>query len=128
MAELVGTQRLERLRRAARGHLAFGDTPPSGGKKFPPSKKYQTWNNQKKRWETSSSPPPCAEQILPLTASKATVKAKIDALSTGGTTRIDIGAGWGWRVLSERWQGVWGTAGLPLDDEARPRPPRPSSS
>ncbi|MFO1070225.1 MAG: pilus assembly protein TadG-related protein [Geminicoccaceae bacterium] len=99
------------------GTLAFDDSPPSAGK-WPPSKKYQTWNSSRRRWETSSSPPPCAEQVLPLTASKATVKAKIDALSTGGTTRIDIGAAWGWRVLSERWQGVWGTAGLPLDDEA----------
>jgi hypothetical protein len=48
------------------------------------------------------------------------VKGHIDAMIADGGTRIDIGAGWGWRVLSERWQGLWGSAGLPLDDDEDP--------
>ena len=52
--------------------------------------------------------------VLPLTASKATVPVRSDALGAKGYTRIDIGAGWGWRVLSERWQGCGASTGLPL--------------
>jgi Mg-chelatase subunit ChlD len=58
--------------------------------------------------------------VLPLTESKATVKNKINSLQTGGYTRIDIAAGWGWRTLSARWQGRWGTSGLPLADDDDP--------
>lgn len=98
------------------GDEAFNDAPLSV-EKFPPSKKV-TWKDS--NGKTQSGTPACPTELLPLTASKATVKSKIDALGTGGTTRIDIGAAWGWRALSERWQGTWGTAGLPLADSEDP--------
>ncbi|MBL4836436.1 MAG: hypothetical protein JKY34_02565 [Kordiimonadaceae bacterium] len=61
----------------------------------------------------------CGQKILPLVASKETVLDSIDemaAWSFGGTAS-PVGLVWGWRVLSPRWQGLWGgetPAELPL--------------
>jgi Flp pilus assembly protein TadG len=100
------------------GSYAFDDTPATTtSTKFPA---IQTMYYKDKQGRTQDYTPYCpvsADTVLPLTASKATVKSKINGLQTDGYTRIDIAAGWGWRTLSERWQGRWGTAGLPLDDE-----------
>lgn len=52
----------------------------------------------------------CGQQILPLVESKAKVLAAIDEMepwSFGGTAS-PVGLVWGWRVLSEKWQGLWG--------------------
>lgn len=52
----------------------------------------------------------CAQPILPLVESKEKVLATIDAMeawSFGGTAS-PVGLVWGWRVLSEKWQGLWG--------------------
>ena len=52
----------------------------------------------------------CGSPITPLTASKATIKAAIDAMGPvhrGGTTG-NLGLTWGWRTLSPRWRGLWG--------------------
>ncbi len=59
----------------------------------------------------------CPEtSMLPLTASKTTVGAKIDDLEAFGNTRTDVGMVWGWRSLSPQWRGVWpGDPTLPLD-------------
>ncbi len=95
------------------GALGYNDTPPSGGK-WAATPKTVTYVSGGKTYTYTV---PCNTEILPLTASKATVKARIDALVANGGTRIDNAAGWGWRTLSERWTGQWGTAGLPLDDD-----------
>jgi len=59
---------------------------------------------------------PCPRaRVLPLAATRARIRAVIAGLSASGTTRIDMGARWGWRLLSERWRGLW------LEDE-RPTP------
>ncbi len=59
---------------------------------------------------------PCPQaRVLPLSATRARIVAAIRRLSAGGTTRIDMGARWGWRLLSERWRGLW------LEDQ-RPTP------
>jgi len=52
----------------------------------------------------------CAQEILPLVASKATVQAAIDEMApwSFGGTASPVGLVWGWRVLSEKWQGLWG--------------------
>lgn len=95
------------------GSLAFDDTPPNGGK----------WGPTPDTVPVSRNPDydvPCFSAVLPLTASKSAVKTAIDGMVALGGTRIDIGAGWGWRILSERWQGLWGQAGLPLNDEEEP--------
>ena len=59
----------------------------------------------------------CGTPITPLTASKATIQAGINAMKPwrrGGTTG-DLGLAWGWRTLSPNWRGLWGDADLPLD-------------
>lgn len=64
----------------------------------------------------------CAQEILPLVASKAKVLEAIEDMepwSFGGTAS-PMGLVWGWRVISERWQGLWGgdsPATLPLANE-----------
>jgi len=64
----------------------------------------------------------CGQEILPLVESKATVLASIDEMepwSFGGTAS-PVGLVWGWRVLSEKWQGLWGgdtPAELPLAND-----------
>ena len=59
----------------------------------------------------------CGTPITPLTASKATVKAGIDAMRPWrrGGTAGNLGLAWGWRTLSPNWRGLWGDADLPLD-------------
>jgi hypothetical protein len=100
--------------------LAFNDGPPSDGKwpATPKSVTYQvtTQSHGRPVTEDVTYTIPCNSALLPLTGSKATVKASISGLTADGGTRIDIAAGWGWRVVSQRWRGLWGTAGLPLDD------------
>ena len=62
----------------------------------------------------------CPEiSMLPLTAEKSTIKAKLDALEAFGNTRTDVGMVWGWRSISPQWRGVWpGDPTLPLDYDA----------
>jgi len=62
----------------------------------------------------------CGPAITPLVASKTTVVAAIDEMLPWhrGGTFANQGLAWGWRVLSPRWQGLWGgdtPAELPLD-------------
>lgn len=70
---------------------------------------------------TSSDTPNlnCPSAITPLTNTKATVEAGIDALVARGNTHVGFGAVWGWRLISPRWRGYWGgamdTNNLPLN-------------
>jgi len=62
----------------------------------------------------------CPSAILPLTAEKSVVAARIDALdaSGGGGTQTSVGLIWGWRLVSPRWRTLWGgsdPSNLPLD-------------
>lgn len=51
----------------------------------------------------------CPESVLtPLTNQKQTLLDGIQELDTGGNTHVNVGAVWGWRLLSPRWNGVWG--------------------
>ncbi len=60
----------------------------------------------------------CPQTVTPLTASKATILNSINNMNAVGNTHINLGAAWGWRMLSPRWQGLWGgemnANGLPL--------------
>ncbi|MEX0299480.1 MAG: pilus assembly protein TadG-related protein [Kordiimonas sp.] len=52
----------------------------------------------------------CAQPLLPLVESKAKVLDAIEEMepwSFGGTA-TPVGLVWGWRVLSAKWQGLWG--------------------
>ncbi len=64
----------------------------------------------------------CPSELTPLTNVKTTIYAGIDALAARGNTHINLGAVWGWRLISPRWRGYWGgamnTNNLPLDYNA----------
>jgi Flp pilus assembly protein TadG len=58
-------------------------------------------------------------QILPLTSSRATLKAKIDAgtgMQLTGATAGQMGAAWGWYMISPDWGYLW------PNDENKPGP------
>lgn len=61
----------------------------------------------------------CSLEVTELTSSKTRLIDAIDAMWADGVTHINLGAVWGWRMLSPRWRGLWGgqmaTDGLPLD-------------
>lgn len=84
-------------------------------------------SNNKSIYEANSSSAKgpnrgCGQEILPLVESKTTVLDAITDMepwSFGGTAS-PMGLVWGWRVLSERWQGLWGgdtPAELPLAND-----------
>jgi len=50
----------------------------------------------------------CPQTVLPMVAEESTVLSKINSLTAGGSTLIDIGMAWGQRMLSPRWTGLWG--------------------
>jgi Flp pilus assembly protein TadG len=57
----------------------------------------------------------CPRAILPLTSQRSTVLneiANLRATHRGGTM-ANLGLQMGWATLSPRWQGLWGTPGLP---------------
>lgn len=93
----------------ARSANPRNDEPPAT-EKFPATVPV-TYYDSRGRQQTGTIS--CPTSLLPLTASKATVKAKVTSLAANGNTRIDMGARWGWRVLSSRWTGLWGTTGSP---------------
>lgn len=62
----------------------------------------------------------CPTAITPLTNKKDTIKAGVTAMKAWGSTMINEGAVWGWRLLSPSWRGFWTggdmlTNSLPLD-------------
>ncbi|MFD1331191.1 pilus assembly protein TadG-related protein [Methylopila musalis] len=61
----------------------------------------------------------CPAVLTPMTNVKTTIVNGIDAMKAGGSTFINVGAVWGWRMLSPSWRGVWDgdmlTNKLPLD-------------
>ena len=61
----------------------------------------------------------CPQPITPLVSSKATVVSAINAMTAQGNTSTNLGAVWGWRLISPRWRGLWGGEmnpnGLPLN-------------
>lgn len=61
----------------------------------------------------------CPRALLPMVANKHTVNAAIDTMEARGNTHVNVGAVWGWRMLSPRWRNLWGgemdTNALPLD-------------
>ena len=52
----------------------------------------------------------CGPAITSLTAEKTTVQDAIDEMLPWhrGGTMANLGLAWGWRVLSPKWQGIWG--------------------
>jgi hypothetical protein len=64
----------------------------------------------------------CPRQaVTPMTNSKSTLLSAISAFQsvTNQHTHVNVGAVWGWRMLSPKWRGLWGGTmdanNLPLD-------------
>ncbi len=55
-----------------------------------------------------------------LTSSRAAIQNEIDNLCSGSRTSTHRGMVWGWRMISEDWQGLWGDPSLPLSNEESP--------
>jgi hypothetical protein len=69
--------------------------------------------------ETSGPNKNCPAEVTRLTPEKAKVLAAITSMKAVGNTHINVGAVWGWRMLSPKWRGLWGgdmtKYKLPLD-------------
>jgi Flp pilus assembly protein TadG len=81
------------------GSEAFTDAPPSSA---PLGRSYAPANNN------------CiASTIMPLASDKATLKAKIDSLTTNYSTAGQIGIAWGWYMISPNFAYLWPGASQP---------------
>lgn len=88
------------------------DTPPSEE-----AFKAFLWPAVGSRYNASNDPNAfCPDsEILPLTSEKSVVADHIDDLTAFGFTMTNVGFTWGWRTLSPRWQGEWGSSSAPVD-------------
>ncbi len=50
----------------------------------------------------------CSPEVTPLTDSSTAVTNAVDGLTAQGSTILNEGIVWGWRMLSPRWRGYWG--------------------
>ncbi|MFC3693510.1 pilus assembly protein [Chenggangzhangella methanolivorans] len=50
----------------------------------------------------------CPQAMTPMTNNKTKLLTAINAMTAQGSTFINIGAVWGWRMLSPNWRGFWG--------------------
>lgn len=61
----------------------------------------------------------CSQAVTPMTNQKAAILAGINSMVANGNTHVNLGAVWGWRMLSPKWRGLWGGTmdanNLPLD-------------
>jgi hypothetical protein len=92
------------------GSYAVSDDPPSVQEFSPAPRHY--------RYYGRDLPLVCPRTLLPLTTTKSDLVQYVNAnLVPDGGTRIDMGLRWGWRVISPRWQGLWGSAETPKQTE-----------
>lgn len=50
----------------------------------------------------------CSQPVTPMTNNKTTLTTAINAMTANGNTHINVGAVWGWRLISPRWRNLWG--------------------
>lgn len=91
------------------------DRPPNGvGNKFPP----YLWPTDEWSWWMDYVLGPydpnivCPiNEVIPLTDQRSTISDGIEALvaRSGGGTQTSTGLVWGWRAVSPRWRGYWGS-------------------
>lgn len=78
-------------------HWATRDQPPTGGKN--PSALF---------YNTSAQDNACGNVAMsPMRNNPSAIKSAISGMTASGNTRIDIGALWGWNMISPRWRGFW---------------------
>ena len=80
------------------------------------------WQGKPLTFNVTSSKSPnvyCPQQVTPMTGDKTTILNGINSMTAQGNTHVNLGAIWGWNMLSPRWRGLWGgdmdTNALPLD-------------
>lgn len=92
------------------------DTNSSGANNWRTSGGANNINISQDRWANAHCP---SSVLTPLTNEKQTLLDAIDDLDPDGNTHVNVGAVWGWRLLSPQWRGVWGgdmdANNLPLD-------------
>lgn len=83
---------------------------------------YNNWITSGGSYDFSGGKGPnrfCPRPVTPLTADRPTLLNAINAMQAEGNTHVNLGAVWGWRMLSPRWRGQWGgemdSNSLPLD-------------
>lgn len=60
---------------------------------------------------TSSGNSECPRAtVQPMTTNKTTAVSAIQTMYPNGSTLLNIGLTWGWRMLSPNWTGVWGNS------------------
>lgn len=117
---------------AQTGSKDEGDDPPTTTANklrayYWPSDSNNTWRTVSKKGKvtystiTSTRGPNayCSKEVTPMTNQKSTILAGINAMTANGNTHVNLGAVWGWRMLSPKWRGLWGGTmnanELPLD-------------
>lgn len=78
-------------------HWATRDQPPTGGQ-----------NPTALFYNTPAQDNACGNVAMsPMRNNPSAIKTAIDGMTSAGNTRIDIGALWGWNMISPRWRGFW---------------------
>ena len=90
------------------GGAAFDDDAPAPGRWIDAKTPASPANGQYSCNGNNNSLMPLTEQ-----SQKAALKAKINALTTGGFTAGQIGTAWAWYMISPDWQTVWNLAQPP---------------
>ena len=88
------------------GGAAYDDDAPGAGRWIDAKTSSSPANGQYSCNGTNNSIMPMMDQTQ-----KATLKTKINGLTTGGYTAGQIGTAWAWYLISPEWQAVWN---LPL--------------
>ncbi len=112
---------------ARRDGLDVTDAPPSEQlfrAYYAPDTSSNDWirsGSYRTPFSTSSRGPNlyCPARMTGMTRQRSAVVAAIEAMQAVGGTHVNVGAVWGWRMLSPRWRGSWGgdmnLHNLPLD-------------
>jgi Flp pilus assembly protein TadG len=88
------------------GGMDVDDTPPVGANRF----QSYFWIIQLGNLDPMAPNTGCPVELRIMTDQRTDLVTMINALSTDGYTHINVGAVWGWRMLSPRWRGEWGAA------------------
>jgi len=81
-----------------------------------------TTENYDTLWNRDKLGGNCVADMFPMSSSSTLISNKLDTMTANGNTRVDLGAIWGWRMISPRWRGLWAheISSLPLDYNSNP--------
>ena len=101
--------------------LDVGAEPPTSAAKklksyYWPDDSNNDWIDSKGKYRTvSSTRGPnkyCPQEVTRMTNQKAAILDGINSMVANGNTHVNLGAVWGFRMLSPEWRGLWG--GMPM--------------